>query len=153
MCPELVSFKMYRKKEQNERKVSYPHTLFVSVEQDALSLEDKDDVFWVGAVQDTGRFCAKELVGFVDFLKHVLKDTSLNAICGSKVCTPLHTYRVRNDCTTYPALRVLVWMVLLRQSEVSFPDFTLLVPEDRKADISRVLLYKLSNNKFHDYCY
>lgn len=52
------------------------HTLFVSVEQDALSFEDEDDVFWVGAVQDSGRLCAEELVGFVDFLKHFLKDTS-----------------------------------------------------------------------------
>lgn len=44
------------------------------VEQDALSFEDEDDVFWVGAVQDSCGFCTKELVGFVDFLKHVLKD-------------------------------------------------------------------------------
>ena len=35
-----------------------------------------------------------------------------------------------NDGDTYPALGVLVWMILLRQSEVSFPDFTLLVPEE-----------------------
>ncbi len=58
------------------------HTLFVSVEQDALSFEDEDDVFWVGAVQDSCRLCTKELVGFVNFLKHVLKDKSLNEICG-----------------------------------------------------------------------
>lgn len=29
-------------------------TLFVTVEQDALSFKDKDDVFWVGTVQDFG---------------------------------------------------------------------------------------------------
>lgn len=49
-------------------------TLFVSVEQNALSFEDKDDVFWVGAIQNFGRLCTQELVGLVDFLKHVLKD-------------------------------------------------------------------------------
>lgn len=48
-------------------------TLFVSVEQDALSFEDKDDVLWVRAIQEFGRLCTKELVGLVDFLKHVLK--------------------------------------------------------------------------------
>lgn len=49
-------------------------TLFVTVEQDALSFKDKDDVFWVGTIQDFGRLCTKELIGLVDFLKHVLKD-------------------------------------------------------------------------------
>ena len=49
------------------------HTLFVSVEQYALGFEDEDNVFWVGAVHDSGRLCAEELVGFVNFLKHVLK--------------------------------------------------------------------------------
>lgn len=50
-------------------------TLFVSVKQNALSFENKDDVFWVWAIQDFGRLCAKELIGLVDFLKHFLKDT------------------------------------------------------------------------------
>lgn len=47
----------------------------------------------------------------------------------------LRTYHVSNDENTYSALGVLVRMVLLRQSEVSFPDFTLLVPEDKNANI------------------
>lgn len=49
-------------------------TLFVTIEQDALSFKDKDDVFWVGTIQDFGRLCTKELISLVDFLKHVLKD-------------------------------------------------------------------------------
>lgn len=51
------------------------HTLLVSIEQDALSFKDEDDVFWVRAVHYSGRFCTEELVCFVHFLKHVLKDT------------------------------------------------------------------------------
>jgi len=57
-----------------DRQSARLHTFFVPVEQDALSFEDEDDVLWVRAVQDPGGLCAKELVGFVDFLKHVLKD-------------------------------------------------------------------------------
>lgn len=49
-------------------------TLFVSVKENALSFENKDDVFRVWAIQDFGRLCTKELIGLVDFLKHVLKD-------------------------------------------------------------------------------
>lgn len=48
-------------------------TLFMAVEQDALGFEDENDVFWVGAVHDSGRLCAEELVGFVNFFKHILK--------------------------------------------------------------------------------
>lgn len=59
-----------------DRKFIYLHTFFVSVKEDALSFEDEDDVFWVGAVQDSGRLCTEELVGLIDFLKHVLKDTT-----------------------------------------------------------------------------
>lgn len=40
-------------------------------------------------------------------------------------------YHVSNDRNTYPALGVLVRMILLRQSEVSFPDFTLLMSENK----------------------
>lgn len=105
----------------------------MSVEQDALSFEDEDDVFWVGAVQDSCRFCTKELVGFVDFLKHVLKDeVEMKSV--DKGMQAL-TYHVSNGGNTYSALRVLVRMVLLRQSEVSFPDFTLLMPEDKNTNI------------------
>lgn len=46
----------------------------MSIEQDALGFEDEDDVFGVRAVQESGRLCAQELVGFVDFFKHVLKN-------------------------------------------------------------------------------
>lgn len=53
-----------------------------------------------------------------------------------KLRKPQRTYSDSNDDDTYPALRVLVWMVLLRQSEISFPDFTLLVPEDKNTNIS-----------------
>lgn len=49
-------------------------TLFVSVKQNALSFENKDDVFWVWPIQDFGRLCTKELIGLVDFLKHFLKE-------------------------------------------------------------------------------
>lgn len=48
----------------------------MSIEKDALSFEDQDDVFWVRTVYDPGRLCAKELVRFVNFLKHVLEDES-----------------------------------------------------------------------------
>lgn len=48
------------------------HTLFVSVKQNALGFEDEDDVFWVRAIQDSCRLCTKELIGFVDVLKHFL---------------------------------------------------------------------------------
>lgn len=51
----------------------HPLTLFVPVEQNALGLQDEDDVFWVGTIQDFRRLGAKELVGFIDFLKNVLK--------------------------------------------------------------------------------
>lgn len=34
---------------------------------------------------------------------------------------------------THPALGVLVWMVLLRQPEVSLPDFALIESRGRKA--------------------
>lgn len=34
---------------------------------------------------------------------------------------------------THPALGVLVWMVLLRQPEVSLPDFAFIKSKDRKA--------------------
>lgn len=50
------------------------HTIFVPVEKDALGLEDQDNVFRVGPIKDPCRFCAKELVGLVDFLKHFLKE-------------------------------------------------------------------------------
>ena len=65
---------MKNKRKKRGRNGFYPCTLFVSVEEDALSFEDEDDVFWIGAVQDSCRLCAKELIGFIDFLKHVLKD-------------------------------------------------------------------------------
>lgn len=67
-------------------------------------------------------------------------------------CKPLHTC-ISND-VTYPALWVLVWMVLLRQSEVSFPDFTLLVPEDIDPIMYSVLLSEstLSNYNIHTNC-
>lgn len=58
-----------------ENTFIYLNTLFVSVEQDTLSFKDEDDVFWVGAIHYSGRFCAEELICFVHFLKHVLKDT------------------------------------------------------------------------------
>lgn len=48
-----------------------------------------------------------------------------------KLCTSNY---VSNDGNTYPALGVLVWMVLLRQSEVRFPDFTLLVSVEENAN-------------------
>lgn len=118
-----------------ERKLIQLHTLFVSIEQDALSFEDEDDVFWVGAIQDSCRLCTKELVGFVDFLKHVLKRVKLKLNQQIKLCKPLNTYHVSNGRNTYPALWVLVRMVLLCKSEVSFPDFTLLVPEDKNYNI------------------
>lgn len=49
-------------------------TFFVSVEQDALSFEDENDVFWVRAVHNSGRFRAEEFICFVHFFKHVLRD-------------------------------------------------------------------------------
>lgn len=52
----------------------------MSVEQDALSFKDEDDVFWVRAIQDSGRLCAEELIGFVDFLKHVLRKKQVETV-------------------------------------------------------------------------
>lgn len=43
------------------------------VEQDALGFEDENDVFWVGAIHDSCSLCAEELIGFVNFFKHILK--------------------------------------------------------------------------------
>lgn len=60
-------------RQEEEQHKSIYATLFVTVEQDALSFEDKDDVFWVGTIQDFCRLRTKELVGFVDFFKHILK--------------------------------------------------------------------------------
>lgn len=44
------------------------------VEQDALGFEDENDVFWVGAIHDSRSLCAEELIGFVNFFKHILKN-------------------------------------------------------------------------------
>lgn len=65
------------------RLVFFPlhlQTLFVSVEQDALGFEDEDYVFWVRAIQDFCGLGAEEFVGFVDFLKDILKQSSSNKI-------------------------------------------------------------------------
>lgn len=75
MCPNLFLCRCIGRKNSSTNP-----TLFVSVEQDALSFEDEDDIFWVGAIHDSCRLCAKELIGFVDFLKHVLKDPSSNGL-------------------------------------------------------------------------
>lgn len=48
----------------------------MSIEKDALSFEDENDVFWVRTIYNSGRFCAKELIRFVHFLKHILEDES-----------------------------------------------------------------------------
>lgn len=45
----------------------------MSIKKNALGFKDEDDVFWVRPIHDSGRFSAKELVRFVNFLKHVLK--------------------------------------------------------------------------------
>lgn len=42
-------------------------------------------------------------------------------------------YQVSGCLGTYPALGVLVWMVLLCQPEVSLPDFALFESKRRKA--------------------
>lgn len=42
------------------------------VEQDALGLQNQNDVFWVGPIHDFWGLGAEELVGFIDFLKNVL---------------------------------------------------------------------------------
>lgn len=49
----------------------------MSFEQDTLGFEDENDVFWVRAVQNSGRLRAQELISFIDFLKHVLEDTQM----------------------------------------------------------------------------
>lgn len=78
--PELTSAIKFRYKEQQQKgkTVDVLRTFFVSVEQDALCFEDEDDVLWIRAVQDSGRLCTKELVGFIDFLEHVLRNTCRN---------------------------------------------------------------------------
>ena len=49
-----------------------PPTFLVAVEEDALGLQDEDDVLRVGPVYDAGRLGAQELIGLVHFLKHIL---------------------------------------------------------------------------------
>lgn len=53
------------------------HTLFVSIKKNALGFKDENDVFWVRTIHDSGRFSAKELVRFVNFLKHVLEEDKM----------------------------------------------------------------------------
>lgn len=50
------------------------------VEKDALSFEDENNILWVGAIQDSSRLRAEELVGFVNFLKHVLKKNKFEIV-------------------------------------------------------------------------
>ena len=47
-------------------------TLAVATKEDALSLEDKNDVPWVRSIRHA-RLTAQELIGFVDTLKHILQ--------------------------------------------------------------------------------
>lgn len=47
-------------------------TLFVSVEEDALGLEDKDDVFRIRSVYHFCRFSAQKLICLVHLFKCVL---------------------------------------------------------------------------------
>lgn len=50
----------------------------------------------------------------------------------------MYIQRLSNtDCNIYPAFWVLVRMVLLCQSEISFPDFTLLMPKETNKNNDR----------------
>lgn len=54
-------------------------------------------------------------------------------LCMKRYVSSQSAYQVSGCQETYPALGVLVWMVLLCQPEVSLPDFALIESKGRKA--------------------
>lgn len=75
-------------------KMSYIRTLLVSVEENALGFEDKDDVFRVRTVYESCRFSAQKLICFVHLFKCVL----YAQICA---CTVMNTEDVFSTATIW----------------------------------------------------
>lgn len=48
-------------------------TFLMPVEEDALSFQDQNYVFWIWPIYHLGRLRAQKLICFIDFLKHILQ--------------------------------------------------------------------------------
>lgn len=60
-------------KEINTKHLGSMLTFLMPVEEDALSFQDQNYVFWIWPIYHLGRLCAQKLICFINFFKHILQ--------------------------------------------------------------------------------